>query len=67
MIEYLYTEGKIGDRNTPIPVRYNGKRVGTIKPVEGGWQYFPINYKHGGEIYATIGEVQKSLEFEDEE
>jgi hypothetical protein len=26
----------IGDRNTPIPVRLNNKRVGTIKPVEGG-------------------------------
>lgn len=25
MIEYLYTEGKIGDRNTPIPVKLNGK------------------------------------------
>lgn len=65
MIEYLYTEGKIGDRNTPIPVRFNGKRVGTIKPVEGGWQYFPINHKQGGEIFKTIQEVQNSLEFEE--
>jgi hypothetical protein len=67
MIEYLYTEDKIGDKNTPIPVRYAGKRVGTIKPVEGGWQYFPLNHKHGGEIYTTIGLVQKSLEFSDED
>lgn len=67
MIEYLYTEGKIGDRNTPIPVRMNGKRVGTIKPVDGGWQYFPINHKQGGEIFDTIGKVQKSLEFCEED
>ncbi len=67
MIEYLYTEGKIGDRNTPIPVKFDGKKVGTIKPVEGGWQYFPLNHKQGGEIYPTIQLVQKSLEFEDED
>ena len=66
MIEYLYTEGKINDRNTTIPVRFNKKRVGTIKPVEGGWQYFPLNHKIGGEIFKTIPEVQKSLEFEEE-
>jgi hypothetical protein len=66
MIEYLYTEGKIGDRNTPIPVKYLGKLVGKIKPVEGGWQYFPLNHKQGGEIYPTIQSVQKSLEFDDE-
>jgi len=67
MIEYLYTEGKIGDRNTPIPVRFDGKRVGTIKPVDGGWQYFPLNHKHGGEIFETIAGVQYSLEFDYEE
>jgi hypothetical protein len=67
MIEYLYTEGKIGDRNTPVPVRMNGKRVGTIKPVKGGWQYFPMNHKQGGEIFDTIDKVQKSLEFCEED
>lgn len=67
MIEYLYTEGKIGDRNTPIPVRFNKKRVGTIKPVEGGWQYFPLNCKVGGEIFKTINKVCNSLEFDSEE
>lgn len=63
MIEYLYTEGKIGDRDTPIPVRLDKKRVGTIKPVEGGWQYFPLNHKQGGEIFDSITKVQQSLEF----
>lgn len=67
MIEYLYTEGKIGDRETPVPVRYQGKRVGTIKPVKGGWCYFPLNHKRGGEVFPTLGQCQKSLEFEPEE
>jgi len=66
MIEYLYTEGKIGDRDTPIPVRFDKKRVGTIKPVEGGWQYFPLSHKQGGKVYKTITKVQESLEFEEE-
>lgn len=48
-------------------VKLGGKKVGTIKPVEGGWQYFPLNHKQGGEIYPTIQLVQKSLEFEDED
>ena len=65
-ISYQYTEGKIGDRNTPIPVALDGVRVGTIRPVEGGWQYFPLRHKKGGEIFETIDEVQKSLEFENE-
>ncbi len=66
-ISYLYTEGKIGDRDTPIPVALEGKRVGTIKPVKGGWQYFPLHHKVGGTIYDTIQQVQESLEFEKEE
>lgn len=65
-IQYLYTEGKIGDVNTPMPVRLDGKRCGTIKPVKGGWQYFPLNHKKGGDIFETLDEVQKSLEFVEE-
>lgn len=67
MIEYQYTDGKIGDRDTPIPVRLSNRRVGTIKPVEGGWQYFPLHHKHGGEIFDSIDKVQKSLEFCEED
>ncbi len=62
-IEYLYTTEK---QNEPIPVRLDGKRVGTIKPVKGGWQYFPLSHKKGGEIFETVDEVQKSLEFIEE-
>ena len=62
-IEYLYTEGKT---NVPISVRLDKRVVGTIKPVKGGWQYFPLNHKKGGEIFETIQEVQNSLEFIEE-
>ena len=62
MIEYLYTEGKKRD-NIPISVRVDGKIVGTIKLVDGGFQYFPLKHKQGGEIFKTIKEVQTSLEF----
>lgn len=62
-IEYLYTEE---NPNAPMPVRLNKKVVGTIKRVKGGWQYFPLNHKKGGEIFETIGQVQRSLEFVEE-
>lgn len=60
MIEYLYTEGR---NDVPIKVRFNGKVTGTIKPVEGGWQYFPLHHTQGGNVYKTVDEVQKSLEY----
>jgi len=47
MIEYLYTEGKIGGRSTPIPVRFDGKRVGTIKPVEGTKKVINVHSRSG--------------------
>jgi hypothetical protein len=63
-IAYLYTEG---NNNADIKVRMDGKIVGTIKKVSGGWQYFPLHHKRGGDIYATAGEVQKTLAFADDE
>jgi len=38
--EYQYTEGKIGDRAISLPVRLDGKRVGIIKSVKNGWQFY---------------------------
>lgn len=62
-IQYLYTEGR---NDVPIPVRLDGRVVGTIKPVPDGWQYFPLRHKQGGEVFATADECQKSLEFDDD-
>lgn len=39
----------------------DGKRVGTIKRVNGGWQYFPKGQKYGGEIFKNISECEESL------
>jgi hypothetical protein len=67
MITYYYPEGKIGDRNTSITVKLDGKKVGMINPVDGGWQYSAMKSKSGGKVYPTIKEVQKSLESDDDE
>ena len=42
----------------------DGKLVGAIKKVEGGWQYFPKGDKIGGEIFKKISECEDSLENE---
>ena len=52
MIEYIEN----------IIVKLDGKRVGTIKKVEGGYQYFPKgNNKLFGAIYQSIDDVKNSL------
>jgi len=50
-------------------VRLDGKFVGTIKLVEGGFRYFPKGVGKGmaGELFKTVREVQRSLEPEDDE
>lgn len=58
LVEFCYTEGR---RDVPIPVRVEGRVTGEIRPVEGGWQYFPKGRKEGGEIFKTAGDVQRSL------
>jgi hypothetical protein len=60
MIEYKHS-----DKSKDIQVKLNRVRVGTIKPVKGGFQYFPISAKVGGEIFDTVGKVKRSLEIED--
>jgi len=63
-IEYLYTEGKIGDRLTAVPVRISGSTtiVGEIRPVDGGWQYLPKQQKTGSDVFATMAECQRDIE-----
>lgn len=45
-----------------VKVRLGGKVVGFIKHLGEGWQYFPINQTHGGEIYPTLPACKNSLE-----
>ncbi len=59
MLEYLYTEGR---NDVPVPVRLEqGKVVGEIRPVNGGWQYFPRDSKHGWDVFPSLTECQRSL------
>lgn len=48
----------------PISVFLDNKCVGSIKKVDGGYQYFPKGKKEGGDIFPSIKEVKKSLEEE---
>lgn len=45
-----------------VKVYNNGKHVGDIKEVSGGFQYFPKGNKTGGEIKGSIALVQTTLE-----
>lgn len=45
-----------------IRVYNEGLRVGTIKPVSGGYAYSPKGSKATGETFASIDDVKKSLE-----
>ena len=42
-------------------VKLDGKVVGHINQVKGGYQYFPKGSKTGGEVFKTKGECMYSL------
>lgn len=47
-----------------MKVLLDGKIVGQIKTVFGGFSYFPKGSKTGGELFKTINLVKQSLENE---
>lgn len=49
-----------------IGVRLDGKLVGSIRYVNGGYQYFPLGQKRGGEVFKTLRECKYSLEEDDD-
>jgi hypothetical protein len=54
---------------TPLPdktiqVKVEGKATGKIKPVDGGFAYFPKASKLQGATFSTVREVRDSLEEE---
>lgn len=54
---------KVGVPEKKLLVYLDGKRVGCIYKVEGGYQYFPGKVKNlGGFIYKTIKGVKADLE-----
>jgi hypothetical protein len=48
----------------PVVVILEGKIVGKIRPVEGGYAYQPKNAGVVGETFSTLRACQKSLEVE---
>jgi hypothetical protein len=55
MIEYEEKGGK-------WLVYLDGRRVGEIRVVQGGFQYFTRGSRHGGEVFPTLPLCKKSLE-----
>lgn len=62
MINYSYPEPH---KVAPVTVRLDGKVVGTIQQVEGGFQYVPKGKKDGGEVFGSVAAVKRLLEAED--
>lgn len=48
--------------NDILKVFLNGRRVGSIRPVAGGYSYFSYDLDEGGDVFLTVEEVKKSLE-----
>jgi hypothetical protein len=45
-----------------IDVYLEKKRIGAIKQVTGGYQYFPKGKRKGGEIFKSVMQCMVSLE-----
>lgn len=51
-----------GKDSTIIIVKLDGKKVGEIRRLGAAkYQYFPKGKRDGGDIYATLADIQKSL------
>ncbi len=47
---------------TRIAVKLDGRPIGEIRQVPGGWQYFPKGHKEGGDVFPTLEGCKRSLE-----
>lgn len=56
MITYI-----VDDKNAII-VKSGRKTIGKIKKVQGGYQYFPLGKKIGGDVFPSIVGCKNSLE-----
>jgi hypothetical protein len=45
-----------------IRVYLQGKRIGTIKPVHGGFAYYPVRSQTAGETLPTVEGIKATLE-----
>tara|TARA_R110000772_G_C13310332_1_gene440630 strand:- start:32212 stop:32409 length:198 start_codon:yes stop_codon:yes gene_type:complete len=62
MITYKDGRNSKNSLKTKILVRLDGKLVGYIHNVYGGYKYYPVGDGSGGETFSTVSEVKKSLE-----
>jgi len=44
-----------------IHVLLENKRIGEIRTVDGGFQYFPKGQKKGGDVFPTLAACKQSL------
>lgn len=58
MIEYLLSSGN-------LKVRLDGKIIGSIHTINGGFQYFPKGSKTGGKLFPSLEACKRSLEEDD--
>ena len=45
-----------------LSVLLDGKKVGEIRKVKGGFQYFPKGSKNGGDVIPQLIDLKKQLE-----
>ena len=64
-IQYLHSHGAKPCEKEPLIVSLDGRLVGEIRKVTGGYQYFPKGAKKGGEIFRSVGDVKRSLSDEE--
>jgi hypothetical protein len=62
--EYDFIEGRRGTWR--VNVKLDGKVIGSIRIVQGGFTYFPRNSRQHGEVFKSVAEVQRSLESDKE-
>lgn len=56
-----------GVSKTEFAVYLGNRRIGTIRKVKLGYQYFPKGSDNGGDVYVSIEQVKRSLELPSEE
>jgi hypothetical protein len=60
-----YAASRAGIKGAVV-VYLERRRIGTILPVKGGFQYAPINSKERGEVFLTVEGCKLSLELSED-
>lgn len=60
-IDYEDVESRRGSSDV-MRVKLDGRTVGVIRLVEGGFTYVPKGQKKGGAVFRTVRELQRDIE-----